>query len=334
LVTGASGFVGRHLAESLLARGDPVRVLVKEQGPAASLRDGGAEVHVGDIRDADYGLEAARGVDVVYHCAAAVGERHTEQAFREVNVEGTRRLLRAAREGGCRRVVLLSSLHVLGIGDLDPATEELPCRRTYDPASNAKIDMERMALEEARSGGPEVVILRPGVIYGRGDPHNLPKLIVALRDGRFRFLGGRGHIIPIVHVTDVVQAMILAGRSSMAGGRVYHITDGSRTTIGEFIDHLADLAGCPRAGRVVPEPVVRLGIPLFGLARRLWPGCPLPIGPAPLRFLGTSRHVEIRRAREELNYAPQIGYRQGLADALEGGAERSRQGAIHAATSP
>src|SRR3954454_1071394 len=150
LVTGASGFVGRNLAAALLARGDPVRVLVNSPGPAGPLRDGGAEVHVGDIRDADADRRAVRDVDVVYHCAAAVGERHTEQAFRETNVEGTRRLLRAARSEGCRRVVLLSSLHVLGIGNLEAATEELPCRRTYDPASNAKIDMERMAFEECQ----------------------------------------------------------------------------------------------------------------------------------------------------------------------------------------
>ena len=333
LVTGASGFVGQHLVEAILARGDSVRALVRDPSRAGPLREAGVEVIVGDIRDPEVVERSVRDVDVAYHCAAAVGERRGEQEFRETNLEGTRQLMEAARAQGCRRVVLLSSLHVLGIGDLDPATEELPCRRTYDPASNAKLDMERMALESARGGGTEVVILRPGVIYGPRDPHNLPKLIASIRDGRFRYLGSRRHIVPIVHVADVVQAMLLAGQSPKANGRIYHITDGSRTTIGEFIDRLADLSGSPRPVRTVSVLVVRLGIPLFALVRRISSRFPLPIGPAPLRFLGTSRYVDIRRAREELGYAPQIGYREGLADALDGTVEfSSRAGETHVAS--
>jgi nucleoside-diphosphate-sugar epimerase len=330
LVTGASGFVGRHLVEMLLGRGDAVRALVRDPGGAAHL--GGVEVFVGDIRDPGVVRLSLRDVEVVLHAAAAVGPRYTERDFRAINVEGTRQVLASARAEGCRRVVLLSSLHVLGIGDLDPATEELPCRWTYDPASNAKIDMERMALERARDGGPEVVILRPGVIYGPGDPHNIPKLIAALRDGRFRFLKSRRHVVPIVHVADVARAMLLAAEVPGAAGRVYHITDGTRTTIGEFADHLADLCGCPRPRRTVPGIVVRTVVPLLPLARRLHPRFPLPIQPAPLRFLGTSRYVDIRRAREELGYEPRFGYREGLADAVAGiGGRPVRGETTHAA---
>jgi nucleoside-diphosphate-sugar epimerase len=228
---------------------------------------------------------------------------------------------------------LISSLHVLGIGDLDGVTEDLPCRRTYDHASNAKIDMEHRALELARTGGPEVVILRAGVTYGPGDPRNIPKLIAALRDGRFSFLGSRRYIVPIVHVSDLVRAMLLAAEAPGAAGRVYHITDGTRTTIGEFIDHLADLAGCPRPQKMWPRVVVRTLMPLVALARRVHPRFPLPIAPGPLRFLGTSRYVEIRRARDELGYAPQIDYRAGLTEEAAGISGCSiRGGTTHAAS--
>jgi nucleoside-diphosphate-sugar epimerase len=331
LVTGATGFVGRHVVKALLAQGDAVRALVRDPARAVGLGERGVEVLRGDIRDPEAVQRSVRDVDVVYHCAAAVGERYTEREFRETNLEGTRRVLLTARGEGCRRAVLLSSLHVLGIGDLDPATEDLPCCYTYDPASNIKIEMERMALESARGGGTEVVILRPGVIYGPDDPHNLPKLIASLRNGKFRFLGSRDHIVPIVHVADVVQAMLLAAQTPGAGGRIYHVTDGSRTTIGEYVDRVADLAGCARPQRAVSARVVRSLMPLLALARRIHPRFPLPIGPGPLRFLGTSRSVEVRRAREELGYTPRLDYRDGLADALGGVTEPSLQGgATHA----
>lgn len=315
LVTGAAGFVGRHVVEELLTKGDVVRAMVRNPSQGAELRDLGADVLVGDIRDPVSVELAVRGADVVYHCAAAVGERYTRRDFEEVNLEGARRVLAAARKTGCRRVVLLSSLHVLGIGDLENATEELPCRRTYDPASNVKIDMERMALETTDSD-TEAVVLRLGVVYGPGDPHNLPKLIAALRNGKFRFLGSRGHLVPIVHVADAAEAMLLAARAPACGGRIYHITDGSRTTIGEFIDHLADLSRSPRPQRILPVPALRTAMLIFSLLRRIYPACPLPVGPGPLRFLGTSRYVDVARARSELGYAPRFGYREGLADAI------------------
>src|SRR4051812_23601885 len=105
LVTGAAGFVGRHLVEALVARGDAVRALVRDPAKAARFRERGVEVLVGDIRDPGSVERSVRDVDVVYHCAAAVGERHTEREFRETNVEGTRQVLAAARAEGCRRAV-------------------------------------------------------------------------------------------------------------------------------------------------------------------------------------------------------------------------------------
>jgi len=162
------------------------------------------------------------------------------------------------------------------------------------------------------------VIIRPGFIYGPGDPGNLPRIIRALRRGKFAYIGSRDHVIPIVHVGDVVQAMLLAAQAPSANGRVYQITDGSRTTIGQFIDHLADLLECPRPRRVLPGFLPRLGCVVFDGLQLLVPRCPAPINRSGVRFLGTSRCVDIRRAREELGYAPRVGYREGLAETLRG----------------
>ena len=164
----------------------------------------------------------------------------------------------------------------------------------------------------------DVTILRPGLIYGPRDRHNVPQMIRALRRGQFAFIGSRDNVAPIVHVSDVVQAILRAGRTPASRGRVYHITDGSRTTIGEFIDHLAGLIACPPPAKVLPYAVPYLGCLLFeSLARmRLYRGRP-PIARSSLRHLGTSRSFSIERASCELDYVPRVPYREGLVTAVK-----------------
>src|SRR5436305_11808282 len=97
LVTGASGFVGSRLVEELLARGESIRAMVRNSSQGERLRERGIEVIVGDIRDADAVGRAVRGIDVILHCAAAVGDRNTGREIRETNLEGVRHLLEGAR---------------------------------------------------------------------------------------------------------------------------------------------------------------------------------------------------------------------------------------------
>jgi nucleoside-diphosphate-sugar epimerase len=285
-------------------------------------------VLTGDVRDVRLVQEALRGVTVAYHCAAAIGHapKLLPRDVHDINLAAARSLLEAARQAGTGRVVLLSSVNVLGSRHLGGATEELPCRRSGDPAADVKIAIENLAWEYHRRHGLGVTVVRPGLIYGPRDRVTLPRFVSALCDGRFRFVGSRDHVVPIVHVEDVAWALVLAGSAPGAAGRAYHITDGSGTTIGEFIDYLAHLLGCPRPTTVLPdalgyaaclfcEAVVKSGLGRF-LDRAALYRAPPPITRNVLTFLGTSRSFDIRRARDELGYAPHVGYREGLADAV------------------
>jgi nucleoside-diphosphate-sugar epimerase len=315
LVTGAAGFVGSHLVDELCRGGEAVRALVRRAEQAEPLRARQVEVVIGDVGDRKVLAEAVRGVDVIHHCAAAVGHYSREQIY-AVNLAGVRNLLEAVRAQGRGRVVLLSSVNVLGTRDLDPASEETPYRFSSDPAADVKIEAEQLALEMYRRVALDVVIVRPGFIYGPGDERNLPRLVEAIRTGKFRFIGSRDHVVPIVHVRDVVQALRLAAEKA-APGSVYNITDGSRTTIGQVADFLARQLGCPLPSKVMFYWVPALACVVFDwletLGLKKQPG---PISRAGLRFLGTSRYVDIRRAREELGYHPQVDFREGMAEAL------------------
>jgi nucleoside-diphosphate-sugar epimerase len=318
LVTGASGFVGGHVVDELLARGTSVRALVHRPDAAPGLRGRGVEVLVGDVREPSVLQEAVRGVEGVYHCAAAVGPAFSPREIREVGLTGVRHLLEATRACPAARVVLLSSINVLGTRDLDPATEEIPCRCSGDASADVKVAIEALAGEYERRQGVDVTILRPGLIYGPRDPLNLPQMIRALRRGRFAYIGSPGNVIPIVHVRDVVQAMLCAAQVPASRGRVYHVTDGSRTTIGEFVGHLAELLGCPPPRLVLPFVVPYLGcLAADFLGRTGLRRGPARINRATLRFLGTSRFIDIGRARRELAYAPRILYREGLAATVQ-----------------
>lgn len=318
LVTGASGFVGSHVVDALHEQGVPVRGLVRTEASAQPLRDKGIEVQVGDVCEPHVLANAVRGVDVVYHCAAAVGPAYSPREIHDISLTGARRLLEALRQKGSGRAVILTSVNVLGTRNLDAATEDVPCRRSRDASADVKIKIEALTQEYVERHGVEATILRPGLIYGRRDRHNLPQMIRALRRGKFAFIGSRDNIAPIVYIRDVVEAILRAGRTPASRGRIYHITDGSRTTIGQFIDCLAELIDCPPPRKVLPYAIPYLACVLFdGLtAVRFSRGKP-PISRASLRHLGTSRLFSIERASRELGYVPRVYYREGLRTAVK-----------------
>ncbi|HEY7313635.1 MAG TPA: NAD(P)-dependent oxidoreductase [Gemmataceae bacterium] len=318
LVTGASGFVGSHVIDALLSQGVSVRAQVRDSAAAQELRNRGVDVTVGDVRDPQVLGEAVRGVDIVYHCAAAVGPAFSQREIHDVGLMGARHLLEGLRQAGSGRAVLLTSVNVLGTRSLDAATEDIPPQRSGDAAADAKVAIEELAHEYEQRHGVDVTVLRPGMIYGPRDRHNVPQMMRALRRGKFAFIGSRDNVAPIVYISDVVQAMLAAGNMPASRGRLYHITDGSRTTIGEFIDELAKRIDCPVPKKVLLYAVPYLGCVVFEwLSRlRIYRGRP-PIVRNSLRHLGTSRSFSIERAAKELGYVPRVSYQEGLSIAVK-----------------
>lgn len=318
LVTGAGGFIGRHVVDQLIAAGAGVRALVRYPDQAAGWPERGIDVIVGDVREPPVVQAATQDVAVVYHCAAATAERCGKAEIYETGLTGLRHVLEGLRRAGGGRLVLLSGLSVLGLRSYEAPAEDLPYSRSGDPEIDVKIDAEQLALDYCGKRGIDVTILRAGFIYGPGDRRNLPKLVEAVRGGKVVYIGSRNNVVPLVHVDDMVRALLLAGQSSTAGGRIYHITDGSRTTIGEFVSHLAELLDSRAPWLWLPYVLPYLGCVSFELLSRVCGGpVPAPLSRSELLFLGTSRFVDLSRARSELGYSPRVGYRDGLPPALQ-----------------
>jgi 2-alkyl-3-oxoalkanoate reductase len=315
LVTGATGFVGRHLLARLADDRQPVRAMYRDENRRRQYILRGEQAIGGDICDSAVMRNAVRGADTIYHCAAAHSTCPADE-IRRTNLAAVECLLEAVKsESPTARVVLLSSLNVLGNKSYRAATETASRRVTHDIHADLKSAAEAAA-ERSIAAGLDVVMLRPGLIYGAGDPH-LAKLASAIARGKFVFIGSRDNIVPIVYVSDLVEAMVLAAKAPKNCSRVFNITDGSTTTIGDLATALARTVGVDPPTRVLPLLLPKLAVNVFGLLGRDG-----PITRSALRFLGSSRHVDISRARKELGFVPRIGLEEGIAasaDWLRGG---------------
>ncbi len=211
LVTGATGFTGGWLARHLIRTGDSVRALVRPASREAAdgLVSTGVDVQEGDLSDAASLAAACKGVEVVYHIAAsyrAAGQ--PASVYRDVNTEGTRRLLAAAEASGVRRFVHCSTGGVHGHIEHPPATEDAPLA-PGDVYQETKLEGERVARAAGASGRVEVVVARPIGIYGPGDTRFLK--LFRLATGHV-MLGAGAAYYHLTFVEDWSKGSVCAGR--------------------------------------------------------------------------------------------------------------------------
>lgn len=269
LVTGATGFVGGALLRSLERAGVPTRAALRASpAPRAQVM---THAVVGDIDGRTDWSEALDGVDVVFHLAARVHVMQDRSAdplgeFRRVNVEGSERLARAAARAGVRRIVFASTVKVLGEETApDGAFDDASGPEPADPYSVSKLEAEA-ALRAACSGGLELVVLRPPLMYGAGVKGNLPSLMKAVAAGVPLPLASIHNRRSMLSVENFADALRTAACSPAAAGETFLVSDGEDLSTPELIR---------RIGRALRRPA------------RLWPAPPVLLEGA-ARLIGAS----------------------------------------------
>jgi nucleoside-diphosphate-sugar epimerase len=319
LITGATGFVGGHLAEACVQRGLAVRALVRRGADLTLLQRLGLEPFEADLTQPVRLREAVDGAEAVIHCAAKVGDWGSVEEYRQVNVEGLRTLLEACRGQSLRSFVHLSSLGVYAARHHYGTDESEPLPQQHvDGYTQSKVEAEQLALTYQREHGLPVVVLRPGFIYGPRDRIVLPQLLDNLRQGRVRYLGSGAAAMNTVFVRNLVDAIFLALDKPEAVGQVYNLTDGERVSKRRFIETLADGMGVPRPPWLtVPLWLARVlaGV-LEGWARRRNHPRPPILTQARLKFLGLNLDFSIDKARRELGYRPAVSFEEGMAETV------------------
>lgn len=246
VVTGANGFVGAALCRKLLEKGETVRGLVRETSDLSLLEGCDITLSYGSLHDAASVRSAVEGADLVFHAAAAVTDWGSLDYFRSVNVEGTRNVLDAAAAAGTKRVVLVSSVAVHSFIDARNMNEHSPQHPTSYPYCQTKREAEELAMTYHRDGKTEVVIARPGDVWGPGDRTSLLKMRSMLERGSMGYIAGGHTLGAFSYIENLADGIILCGYKPEAAGEVFIITDGTEMTWRTYFEKLTRAIGVPR----------------------------------------------------------------------------------------
>ena len=341
LVTGSTGFLGTAVVERLLARGvRHVRCLARPSSDVARLEtlesthgSGRVEVMIGNLQRAPDVERALRGVDTVYHLAG--GMRGAPASIVLDTVVASTRLVEAMVSFPVERLVLVSSLSVYGLAEVpvdrlvDEATglEQHPEWR--DAYSYAKLRQELLVREHAARTGFELVILRPGPLYGRGGPAFSPR--VGLAVGRWLLHLGGNNVLPLSHVSNCAEAVVLAGTSRLVAPGAYNVVDDDLPTAAEYVRRYKKEVGGIRSIR---SPFLATML-LSKCAERwhLFSGGQIPQALSPYRTATLWRgHRFDNRKLRRTGWTQVVPTRDGLTGAFEDLRARHREGLRTAAT--
>ncbi|MGH9555999.1 MAG: hopanoid-associated sugar epimerase [Terriglobales bacterium] len=253
-VTGATGFVGSHVARALAFQGADLRLLVRSGSRTDNIDSLKADRVAGDLRAPESLRSAMEGCERVFHVAAdyRLWTRHPEEMYR-TNVEGTRGLLLAAREAGVRRVVYTSSVATMGFrGDGEPVDEDAPVALAdmVGHYKRSKFLAEQVAVEAARNG-QDVVIVNPTTPVGEQDIRPTPtgRIIVDFLQRKFPAYVDTG--LNLVDVAEVARGHVAAAERARSGER--YILGGENLTLKQLLDKLAAITGLPSPTVRVPR---------------------------------------------------------------------------------
>jgi UDP-glucose 4-epimerase len=316
LVTGANGFLGRHVVSALQARGIEVRAMVR---PAARLQEldwpSSVEVFRADLRTSGDLANAFEGIDVLIHLAAVVSGG--EDAQFAATVAGTERLLDAMASSACRRLVLCSSFSVYNYsatrGTLDEDSPLHKVDEVYgcDGYTIAKWWQERVTRRFAEKNGWDLTVLRPGFIWGR---HHSYMAALGQQFGRHHLVIGPLTRIPMTHVENCADVFALAAADERARGQTLNVVDGPGERVWSYLsDHMR---GSGQPGWRIPVPyVLAIAVVRLAFATVFRRATKVPAILTPRRFEAMLKPLRFknRKLRETLRWTPPLGYKQCLA---------------------
>jgi nucleoside-diphosphate-sugar epimerase len=314
LITGANGFVGRHLILALQKRGDSVRALSSPKGDTTWLKQQGVAIFRGDIRSPDMLTEPLRGVDAVVHLVAETKKKWGPmQDSYAVNVTGTENVCRAAIKAGVRRLVHVSTSAIYNMKVGRAVREDDPVEPLDDPYCFTKAQGDLLVQRMIRENHLPAVILRLGALFGPGDSLNFGRLADRIGAGRGITVGTGNNAVPFVYITDVVQALLLALDTERAGGQIYNISHDQPITQKQYFSAIAEELGV--APPHIHVPYYPMYIAAYA-AERISQLSGYRIPPVATRhgikILGEDGRLSIDKARRELGYVPQVPIREAV----------------------
>ena len=309
LVTGATGFAGGALAKKLAEEGHSVTALVRKSADTSKLTALGIKLVFGDISDRNTVLEAAKGIDIIYHIAAVYRTAgHPDEYYEAVNVQGVQNIIDAALKHKVKRTVHCSTVGVHGDISEIPSNEESPFN-PGDIYQRTKLKGE-LLFAEAMKNGLKGSIFRPGAIYGPGDTRLL-KMFKSINRGFFPLFGGGETLYHLSYIDDLVDGIILCGEHSKALGETFILCSDEYSSLQELGKEIADSLN-------VRPPTLKLPIAPLLIAAKICEAICKPLGINPplhtrrCEFFIKSRAFSNKKAKQLIGFKPKISTREGV----------------------
>ncbi|MCZ6799668.1 MAG: NAD(P)-dependent oxidoreductase [Nitrospirae bacterium] len=317
LITGGTGFIGSRLAMKCLERGDRVVVLGQANNPAeekraAFVEEQGAELVLASVGDRDRLFEVCKGIDYVFHLAAAQHEANVpDQRFWDVNVEGTKNLLDASTAAGVKRFVHGSTIGVYGSAVDGELNEDSPLNPD-NIYGITKLEAEKMVV--SRRETLDVVVIRISETYGPGD-YRLLKLFKAIKKRAFFMIGKGNNLHHLIYVDDLIQGMFRAATEETAIGNVFVLAGMKPLTTNEMVRIIGQQLGAKlRAFRAPLLPFLLLATVMELTLRPI--GIQPPLHRRRMDFFKKSFFFAQNRSQQLLGFQPQMSFEKGVSETM------------------
>ncbi|NMB74533.1 MAG: NAD-dependent epimerase/dehydratase family protein [Myxococcales bacterium] len=314
LVTGANGFIGSELCRVLRAHGCAVRGLALPGTPVEALHELGVEVFFGDVCDPASLAEPCSGARTVFHLAALARDWGRFHDFMRINAEGTGNMLEAARRGGARRFVHMSSLAVHRFRGYRDGDESVPADNVAFGYCASKVKAEALVRAAHSQQGMHTTIIRPGaIIHGPGDTTSFIHLAPAIEAGGLPLVDGGRPLTCFSFSRNLAEGMLLAAASPAGAGETFVLADEVRLTIREHLEAIARELGVPGHFRSVPAWLARAAAWVVdGVFRLAGAREAPPIHRYRVGLVARDFRFHSAKARSLLGYAPCVPYDEAI----------------------
>ncbi len=318
IITGASGFVGGHLVDENLKRGNVVRVLVLEGDPKEEvLREKGIEVIIGNITDFECVAHACDGMDIIFHCAGIVTDWAPKQLYLDVNVLGMENICKAAVKAKVERLVYMSTNDVFGPIEDVVMDETFPLKKWGEPYPDTKIDAEEIAWKYFEEFQLPITMVYACWVYGKGDITFVPLLADAIIKKELIFWRKDVHVWP-TYIDNLIDLLMIMSVDQRAIGKGYLVHDGEMVTLQDFCEEIARTLDVPPITTYIPYWLAKF---VGWFMEKWWRLMRKKSRPLLTTYtvtnLGSRFNFSIDKAKRELDWVPKISYNEGMETTMQ-----------------
>lgn len=311
LVTGATGFIGSNLVESLLKKGCQIYVLVRHKINYPFLKHKNVKIIFGDLLSLDHIKSKLRPVDIVFHLAGSLPHHHLpEKIYWDTNVKGVKNLLEVYKRSNLKRFVYVSTTGIYG-STPKIGTDENSSLHLDSVYAKTKAMGEHLVYSAYKKNKLPIVIIRPTIAYGPGDKRpGFSNLFPLIKKKLFIPVGNGHNFFHTIYVENLIDALMLAVSKQEAIGEDFIIGDDPCPTMKEIVETIATVEGSKVWPFYIPKSIA-LGIgKFFDVAQKF--GVPAILNTQRVKFITENKRFDVSKAKKILGYKAKVNLREGI----------------------